>query len=300
MTFRTATRRQFDEQFPGLSRPSRYLRAFNVFAQQDSNGVNTLVVPKFVRNQINNQVIITPKDIEYSRLLENSVIPAISRSMEDFNSANVVVSLKELMTADVIMKSGIDELLMHCDTKLNQWSGKAPKVNPKGAMGIKEILGCVKSKSFSGTKTMKPGHLGLMVDALDVGDAIVFEPKSVSADVLVKVSGKLLLEFQCKLEEKKLSFNDIKTEILKSVVVVNPTSNYTSLFVYLKSEGVDVNLVLRAGNYNERLELCEGDEESALTVPPNMMVLIPSSKQVQMFIGERLFSGYRNTQASSI
>jgi hypothetical protein len=83
-------------------------------------------------------------------------------------------------------------------------------------------------------------------------------------------------------------------------VAVNQTSAYKSLFVYLKSEGVDVSRVLRAGNYNESLELCEGDVESALTVPPNMMVLIPSSKQVQMFLGERLFSGYRNTKASSI
>ena len=141
---------------------------------------------------------------------------------------------------------------------------------------------------------VKPVDLGVLLENMAVGDAFVCKPKSSSADVIAKLGAKVVLELQCKLEKKKnLTGGVIQVELNKSVVVASPSCGFTSLFVVLKSEGLDTGRILPPGSYNARFEKCKEHDKISFTVPPNMILLMPCSETVRSFIGEKVFSDHR-------
>ena len=115
-------------------------------------------------------------------------------------------------------------------------------------------------------------------------------------DVIAKLGAKVVLELQCKLEKKKLTGGVIQAELNKSVAVTSPSSGFISLFVFLKSEGLDTGRILPPGSYNARFEKCKEHDKISFTVPPNMFLLMPGSAAVRSFFGEKekVFSDHRN------
>ena len=237
--------------------------------------------------------------IDHSKRLEESVIPAINNCMTRSLSTSFVTVLIALMSADLVEKSGIEETVASCScTKLNQWIGKGPQINPSGVLTVERIRANVRNRNFN-SRMVKPTDLGVLLESMAVGDAFVCHPKSASADVIAKLGAKVVTEWQCKLEQKKLVGGVLQAELDKSVVVTSPSSGFTSLFVYLKSEGLDTGRILHPGSYNVRFEKCQEHDKISFTVPANMILLMPCSESVHTFIGEKIFSDYRKSLNST-
>ena len=169
-----------DHQFPGLPDASKYLRSFNIWTELQPDNSLKHIVPKFVRHEIENDLVLTLAMIDHSRRLEESVIPAINMSMTRFNSTSFVPVLEALMSADLVDKSGIEELVASCSTKLNPWTGNGPRINPNGVLTVEGLRENVINQNFD-SRMVKPADLVVLLENIAVGDAFVCKPKSSSA-----------------------------------------------------------------------------------------------------------------------
>jgi len=260
---------------------SLYLRSFNVFVKEGTNpGESMLAVPRFVKAQFKRD-ILQPHSVDRSAHFEESVLPRAYQIMTDLKSNDPLDGFRVLLTDDVVEKM----LPLAGKTHgLTVWSGRAPKVNSKGRLTMSDIKKGIDERSFERiNRQLERSMLGTFLDLVPIGHAFTFKKMSSSADCVVKVGEKCVIEVQCKnVKDRTLNSRVVQAEIDKSVVVRCPDLGYTSFFILLLRDAVET-IVLQGGN-SEHKRFVD------VTVPIGMTLIIPSGSCVNTFFGEETMS----------
>ena len=153
--------------------------------------------------------------------------------------------------------------------KLQFWKNRGPKVVDGGKLNKRSILDIVQSRGQNQHHHhLSPDLMGYFYDKLELGTMLLTADMSASADFVVKIGAKEVIEFQVKKWGRKLTITLMDNEVQKSIVNKCPKAGYKSTFVFL----------------------CSGYAETYESENDNITVVIATKDNVTKFFGQTFLS----------
>lgn len=249
----------------GQALSDNYLRSFNIFAKSDGSEFMRLVTPTFVSTTLKKETFDSFKQMlelslggaEY--IFEDAVLKA-ALLWDNFNRWTLRCQpFPHLIPEGVFSGEKVN---------LYRSLARGPKVNEKGKLSRSEMQNRWKA-GVEFRKMLPPTLLGDFYDELRLGEMVMLAPESSSCDLVAKIERKLVVELQMKSGKQKLSHKDVEEEVIKSVVVLSPNSNYRSIFVLVCASGISFSL-----------------ERKPITPRNNISVCIPTVRNLQEYFGD--------------
>ena len=247
-----------------------YLRSFNIFATRTNSEKMVLISPAFVSHLL------------WARRFQESFCNIVKFSCaQDWLVFEVAVAHAALVwqywsSECNPFKYLIPDSLFPDGVKLDFWANEGPKVKKDGNLTECEIKTIADSKGeVEINSNLSPRKLGSFFNKLNIGAMVRLGKMSSSCDIVVKIKDREVIELQMKFRKDKLTLNDIKEEIMKSVV---HKSNYKSTFVCVCTGGINFH----------------GPENLPQT--PNLDVYIPTKEEIKNFFGSAFFAALEGTK----
>ena len=130
------------------------------------------------------------------------------------------------------------------------------------------------------------------MDLVPVGDALFFERQPSSANSILKIESKIVMEQQCKSGNSfDATPDNLMKEMKKSIIYSNGTtqSTYTTFFVVLVCSGNKKDLCLPPGTYNKDFENCDN---GVFRVPERMTLIVPASSRIKEYLGPAFYKTF--------
>jgi hypothetical protein len=232
------------------------LRSFNVLVK-GKEGALTLVVPNFLIFFFGMEEVVgvVGKQGNKGAHMEFAVVACLN--------AKYGPALEGLIPGGVTL-----------DVPLTLSPARGPKVHTNGQATLEDIKAWPDAPF---THNLPPHLLGSFLHSLPLGQLVVMADQSSSADCVVRVGERAVVEIQCKARKTPANLALVKREILKSVVHGCP--EFTSTFVFTLASGCTkgVREALASG------ELDKGEPK----------VVVPSVAQLETFFwGEEMLKKF--------